>query len=380
MQKHVTNNYSLLSKSSILRKWTRNSDNLSCYFQSTSRFRSKKKTINSNNDNQSFNKNGNKSSCRDSKIVSNSDQTLSNDNDLAILASRIIAGFGVLHIVSQFCFEMTQCEGPSMLPTINPFGEIILIEKITHRLYGLDGGDDEEIRTKSAITKQLEWEQKESKMWLAGKYRHSNKTMSNTNSLSSQEKSDLTSTHTWYDSRQKEVNDANYFELSSWSKCLEKLKTGVCIGDVVVLKHPDKDGTVCKRVLGLPGDTIIRTKKDSPFSGKGDGDLMPFSHNDVNAMMWRVSIDRLTCLRNSSLTVVPSGHIWVEGDNSSNSSDSKNYGPVPASLIVGKVWMRLWPLRKSALSARGGPPILPGISSVRSIHLPAGYQGERIVK
>ena len=90
--------------------------------------------------------------------------------------------------------------------------------------------------------------------------------------------------------KRKEVNVAYYLKLSSWSKCLEKLKTSVCIGDMVVLKHPDKDGIVCKRVLGVPGDTIIRTKKYSSFPGKGDGDLMPFSHNDVNAKMWQVSI------------------------------------------------------------------------------------------
>jgi hypothetical protein len=47
----------------------------------------------------------------------------------------------------------------------------------------------------------------------------------------------------------------------------------------------------------------------------------------------------------SSHRVVPPGHLWIEGDNSNNSLDSRSYGSVPASLVIGKVVCRLWPLR-----------------------------------
>ena len=90
--------------------------------------------------------------------------------------------------------------------------------------------------------------------------------------------------------------------------------SGLQHGDVIIMKHPIKDGQVCKRIIGMPGDTIVRT------DGIGD--------------------------EYSSQCLVPPGHMWVEGDNTLNSSDSRFYGTVPASLVVGKVICRLWPLRE----------------------------------
>jgi inner membrane protease subunit 1 len=40
---------------------------------------------------------------------------------------------------------------------------------------------------------------------------------------------------------------------------------------------------------------------------------------------------------------VPPGHIWVEGDNSTASVDSRDYGVIPMGLIQGKVVLRLSP-------------------------------------
>ena len=74
---------------------------------------------------------------------------------------------------------------------------------------------------------------------------------------------------------------------------------------------------------------------------------------------------------------MPDGHIWVEGDNSTNSSDSRHYGPVPASLVLGKVLLRIWPLRGQALILRGPRPQPPmGVPFTGSTILPAGYEGE----
>ena len=47
----------------------------------------------------------------------------------------------------------------------------------------------------------------------------------------------------------------------------------------------------------------------------------------------------LVCKRLSSTTTkrIKNGHVWVEGDNPSNSLDSRSYGSVESGLIVGRV-------------------------------------------
>jgi signal peptidase I len=41
---------------------------------------------------------------------------------------------------------------------------------------------------------------------------------------------------------------------------------------------------------------------------------------------------------------VPADDYFVMGDNRTDSCDSRYWGPIPKSLIVGKVEMRVWPL------------------------------------
>ena len=39
--------------------------------------------------------------------------------------------------------------------------------------------------------------------------------------------------------------------------------------------------------------------------------------------------------------------MWVAGDNLDWSRDSRDYGPMPMALIIGKVEARVWPLREA---------------------------------
>ncbi|XP_012930054.1 mitochondrial inner membrane protease subunit 1 isoform X2 [Heterocephalus glaber] len=41
---------------------------------------------------------------------------------------------------------------------------------------------------------------------------------------------------------------------------------------------------------------------------------------------------------------VPTGHVWLEGDNLQNSTDSRFYGPIPYGLIRGRIFFKIWPL------------------------------------
>jgi signal peptidase I len=74
------------------------------------------------------------------------------------------------------------------------------------------------------------------------------------------------------------------------------------VGDVVVFRSPEAGGPhYIKRVAGLPGDRIEDQR------------------------------------------VVPAGHVWVLGDNAENSRDSRAFGPVPVTSLLGPVIYRYWP-------------------------------------
>jgi signal peptidase I len=91
-------------------------------------------------------------------------------------------------------------------------------------------------------------------------------------------------------------------------------------GDVVVATKPnDRKTSVIKRIRGVSGDTIWVHRH---------GALSP------------------------EQIVVPTGHVWLEGDNPLQSTDSRNYGPVPLGLVRGRIVLRFWPLTQARMIER----------------------------
>jgi signal peptidase I len=247
------------------------------------------------------------------------------DVGLGIHMWRLACAFGLVYVVSEYAMELTICEGPSMLPTIRQRGEIVLLDRLTPRLYGLQGGPSGGERTQLARNKQKVHQAMQQ-----------------------------SPTTTWHEPMIP-VNELP--SEGAWRRLWTRLTTGVSVGDVVVVQHPDRIGTVCKRVVGLPGDVVTK----------------PSMRKQVTQRLQR---------RRSGLMVIPDGHIWVEGDNPWNSSDSRSYGSVPAALIVGRVLMRVWPLRGDAMMERGVRPERKDASLKfsGSLVLPAGYKDEEITQ
>jgi hypothetical protein len=38
--------------------------------------------------------------------------------------------------------------------------------------------------------------------------------------------------------------------------------------------------------------------------------------------------------------------VWLQGDNTRNSNDSRHYGPLPVAMLRGRVCYRIWPPRE----------------------------------
>lgn len=106
-------------------------------------------------------------------------------------------------------------------------------------------------------------------------------------------------------------------------------------GDIIILDAHDATGKpYVKRIVGLPGDRL--TLHDGTLFVNGDPLDEPYVHGMATMRPGRH-------LSPGQEQVIPDGHVFVMGDNRSNSRDSRDFGPVPISAIKGQVWLSLWP-------------------------------------
>jgi len=109
-------------------------------------------------------------------------------------------------------------------------------------------------------------------------------------------------------------------------------------GDIVVFKRgknmPVSEENIkdlVKRVIGLPGETIEST---------------PDQHIEINGQI----LNEPYLPPGTELgppipkQVIPPGHYFVMGDNRTDSSDSRFFGPIARSQIIGRAFILIWPL------------------------------------
>lgn len=109
-------------------------------------------------------------------------------------------------------------------------------------------------------------------------------------------------------------------------------------GDMIVTHSPrDPKTDIFKRVIGLPGEkveisnntvTVNGVKLSEPYLAPGAQ-----TSRAGGAQIWQLKDDEY----------------FVMGDNRSNSEDSRAWGALPAGNIVGRAWIRYWPLNKLSL-------------------------------
>lgn len=108
-------------------------------------------------------------------------------------------------------------------------------------------------------------------------------------------------------------------------------------GDIIVfVAPPDKEKDYIKRIIGLPGDRVKISAGDVYLNGT-KLDQTPFLSSDVKT-------NGGTFLGEGDEVVVPEDSYFTMGDNRPFSSDSREWGFVPKSSIIGKSFVVYWPL------------------------------------
>lgn len=99
-------------------------------------------------------------------------------------------------------------------------------------------------------------------------------------------------------------------------------------GDVLVVRNPlASQELLVKRVVGLPGETIAGEGATIQIDGAALREPYVKPGTGVGVLV---------------PSQVPAGHVFVLGDNRTESIDSRAFGAVSTDLIVGRVVARVW--------------------------------------
>jgi signal peptidase I len=136
-------------------------------------------------------------------------------------------------------------------------------------------------------------------------------------------------------------------------------------GDIVVFRFPqDPSRDFIKRVVGLPGETVgIRDRVvtidgrilSEPYVFHADDRVWP---DDANVPEEKRRRDQLAPTR------VPEDAYFVMGDNRDDSSDSREWGPVPERNLVGRALFVYWSLAPASPHSPGAAAVLAAVRDV----------------
>ena len=112
-------------------------------------------------------------------------------------------------------------------------------------------------------------------------------------------------------------------------------------GDIIVFRYPkDPQEFFIKRVIGLPGEKVELK----------DGQVFIYNQEfkDGVALDEKYLPADLKTFANTGTESVTLGanEFYVMGDNRNESKDSRSFGPVDRSFLIGRVAFRGWPLNR----------------------------------
>ena len=126
-------------------------------------------------------------------------------------------------------------------------------------------------------------------------------------------------------------------------------------GDVIVFRLPsDPSINYIKRVIGLPGDTVVYERHRLTINGE-KVDLTqsedaswnaPLFVEDLDGRVHEILVTNPEFSTRDNTYLVPEGHYFVMGDNRDRSKDSRFIGAIPEEFLVGeavRIWMHFVP-------------------------------------
>ena len=106
--------------------------------------------------------------------------------------------------------------------------------------------------------------------------------------------------------------------------------------EVIVFRAPTLEHQYfIKRIIGLPGETV--EIKDGEVYIMKNGQPVELSEKFLPPSRKTAGNIKIT---------LDNHHYFVLGDNRNVSYDSRNWGPLDDKKIIGRVWLRLWPIKR----------------------------------
>ncbi len=194
----------------------------------------------------------------------------------------LVQTLALAHAINETAFEVTACVGPSMLPTFNQWGDVVLVDRTPFVPVCFANGN------------------------------------------------------------------------------------GIGKGDVVVSRSPtNPKHMVCKRLVAVGGERVEKKASASESRGRREEEVDGWSgyrkwdekgadfydddDDDDTAGVETNNNNKATsrqtnAKKKTEYVTVPDGHVWLQGDNERNSTDSRDYGPVPMEMLRGRVFAKVWPI------------------------------------
>ncbi|MEA2549474.1 MAG: signal peptidase [Chloroflexota bacterium] len=114
------------------------------------------------------------------------------------------------------------------------------------------------------------------------------------------------------------------------------------VGDIVVFTPPKSwvapgGEPYIKRIIGVGGETVHI--QDGAVFVDGTKLVEPYVFKDADGQAQPTEP-----LTEADTWVIPDGQLMLMGDHRAASADSREFGPVDVSAVIGRAWLRYWPL------------------------------------